>query len=621
MTVADGYLYLYTLRNVTDDEWQDIDHWVGNYQRSARLPVEKAIIAISPDGKVAWQYTLVEDAGWFDRKYIEAANGRIYFFHDYTETVLDRDGNIMFEIKNVSDPMAVMDDGTMYGLPAVRVYWDGLYRAETGEYADFRQPGPILAAYDRNGNLLWSKDTGVPALRQYFSASASDTFHTMPLYDHGNLYIPTDSGIAALDMDGRVLWSKQLGDNRYRLLSVMPVDQQGNLYFRKDNGICDSTITSIDEGGNDRSSFVYRPPSVSWLSGSNGILYEAARLVMNKSSTADLDTIRISAIDAQSGRVIWNYSVPIIGMTAATVNRSNADTFFQYGISEAQMGLDPGPTIYGFALADVAPSGDLVYVSFKSVSYEYPIEFDQSKATYTRALYALDNNGKMVWQKALDSYGTAWAANNTTVFYVGDDGKINVVVIGLAAAGGLALLASAYLALKYLLFGTVARARSRLDDNDNRKQIMQFIVASPGVTQYEIARQTGINMGTVRYHMLILNMNHKIRTFKEGKFIRYFPNSHLFSPEEQLAISLMRREPLGGIIGMLLENPGLTYADLTRKSGLSDVAVSEHMKTLYDRGVVSREKKLDGRLAFRITSEFAALVDGLKARDITIAPG
>jgi predicted transcriptional regulator/outer membrane protein assembly factor BamB len=496
------------------------------------------------------------------------------------------------------------------------VYWDGLYRAETGEYADFREPGSILAAYDKNGNPLWSKDTGVSAVRQYFSAGASDTFHTMPLYDHGKLYVPTDSGISALDRSGQVTWSKQLGDSNYRLLSVMPVDRQGNLYFRRDNGDSTRTIRSIDNEGKDRSSFVYRAPPISWLSGSNGVLYEAARSVADKSSTMDLDTMRIGAIDAQSGRYLWNYSVPIIGMTTTAVNRSNADTFFEYGISEAQMGPDPGPTIYGFAFVDIVPADSNVYVSFKSVSYEYPIEFDRSNATYARALYALDGDGNLVWQHPLDSYDAAWAANNTTVFYAGDDGKINVAAIGLAAAGGIALLASAYLALKYFLFGTVTRARSRLEDNDNRKQIMQSIVASPGATQYEITRQTGINMGTVRYHLLILGMNHKIRIFKEGKYVRYFPNSNLYSGEEQLIIALMRRDPINGILRALLENPGLTYADLVKIFGLSDVAISDHMKNLVEKGVTIKVKMPDGRLAFTIRQDYVAVIERLRTRNI-----
>ena len=149
-------------------------------------------------------------------------------------------------------------------------------------------------------------------------------------------------------------------------------------------------------------------------------------------------------------------------------------------------------------------------------------------------------NGKLVWQKPMDSFLTAAVANNSTIYYGTDNGKISVSVV--EAAAGFVLIGSALL----LMFGYISRARSKIDKNENRNRIFQFIARRPGSTIYEITRGMGMNMGTVRYHMMILGANHRIVSFNdEGKFVRYFTNSNTYSKEDQLVISIMRRDSIG----------------------------------------------------------------------------
>jgi predicted transcriptional regulator len=121
-------------------------------------------------------------------------------------------------------------------------------------------------------------------------------------------------------------------------------------------------------------------------------------------------------------------------------------------------------------------------------------------------------------------------------------------------------------------------------------------------------------MGTVRYHVFILEMNHKVKAFKEGKFIRYFPNSNFYSHEEQLVIAMMRREPIREIIRTLSGYPGQTNSDLSRVLGQSESAVSEHMKMLCDRGIIIKEKSEDGRILFSVRDEVRATIGYLHER-------
>ncbi len=73
------------------------------------LPVDanKTIVAISSGGEILWNVTLDGPATAFDDTSVEAIGDRVYVFHQYNETVLDRDGRVLFSIADVSDPAAI----------------------------------------------------------------------------------------------------------------------------------------------------------------------------------------------------------------------------------------------------------------------------------------------------------------------------------------------------------------------------------------------------------------------------------------------------------------------------------------------------------------------------------
>ena len=70
----------------------------------------------------------------------------------------------------------------------------------------------------------------------------------------------------------------------------------------------------------------------------------------------------------------------------------------------------------------------------------------------------------------------------------------------------------------------MTRARLKIDKgNDNRNRIYKFITERPGSTLYEISKEMGLNIGTLRYHLMILSLNHRITAYKDDKFVSYFP--------------------------------------------------------------------------------------------------
>ena len=180
------------------------------------------------------------------------------------------------------------------------------------------------------------------------------------------------------------------------------------------------------------------------------------------------------------------------------------------------------------------------------------------------------------------------ATKNGTVYYSTEDGKVNAVKID--AAAGIALLAIAYVILRFFFIGSVARAKGQLNKNENRNAVYDFVIKNPGSTMYDISRALGMNVGTARYHLFILRMNHRIVERHTGvKYVRYFTNSGSYSKEEQAAVSLLKRDGMRKVIELLIEKPGLSNRQLSMELGMQESSTSRYMKELCEQGVVIKE--------------------------------
>ncbi len=235
--------------------------------------------------------------------------------------------------------------------------------------------------------------------------------------------------------------------------------------------------------------------------------------------------------------------------------------------------------------------------------------YNESAYTYYSALYAVDKTGKLVWQKPMNDFMTAAAANNSTIYYGTNGGGISVVTVGVVA--GLAIAGSLLL---FFVLGSVTRARSKIDRNDNRNRIYKFITERPGSTLYEISKEMGLNIGTLRYHLMILSLNHRITAYKDDKFVSYFPNSNRYSKKEQQIISMMRRDTMKhGVIQLLYIKPGLTNVEISRVTGLVDSGISRYLKEMCEKEIVLKIEVTPGRYAYSLTEDATKVVDKLNS--------
>jgi predicted transcriptional regulator len=184
-----------------------------------------------------------------------------------------------------------------------------------------------------------------------------------------------------------------------------------------------------------------------------------------------------------------------------------------------------------------------------------------------------------------------------------------------ATAGGVAVTAVAYTFVKFFGIGAVARAKDRLDKNDNRTKLMSYIKENPGVTLHDLSRSLGMNVGTARYHLFILSLNHKVVSAKyDEKFVRYFPNSGAYSKNEQLALSLVRRDGVRKLLSLLLEKPGLSNLEISKQLDIRDNAVSRYIKELLEIEVVSKKSTDSGMSLYYINEAYKNIIASMLER-------
>jgi predicted transcriptional regulator len=146
----------------------------------------------------------------------------------------------------------------------------------------------------------------------------------------------------------------------------------------------------------------------------------------------------------------------------------------------------------------------------------------------------------------------------------------------------------------FFMLGTVARAQNRLEYNENRRRIYLFLLDMPGVTASDITDALGMNLGTVRYHLLVLTLNRRIITYRdESKFHRYFNNSGAYTDDEMALLSLIRRKPLQKIVNALLEQRELSGPDLAKKLNISEKSIYRHTTKLLGEGILEKLPEKD----------------------------
>jgi hypothetical protein len=608
------------------------------------VDVPSMLMAITPKGDIAWTYNFTLSSSAQSVKIngpgpllqrlivaIKTSGDREYLFHDYSEDVLDRNGRLLFTLHNVSAPASVDDKSHIYTVGTYQVdigtlltnslntTYIGITPILFNGYSYGVLPSGIVNAYGPDGSFLWSRDIGEDAVTPAMSIGLWQEYNTLPLYVNNTLYVPLNSGVASLDTDGDVKWIRHLNGSLSSLFELMPVDAQRNVYLENldviNAGNGNYIVHMITSEGNISSTvWDFEANQTFPVSGKDGVVYTLAccQPVTEQMFNDTLDTLQyspdsIEAISLKDYRRLWNFTIPMADRHALMLNESNADDILEHRFIFGQP-----PAVQSNILA--YPGNNMTYISYDFVIYDTqvvdyvsPVIYNVSRCFYARGIYALDRDGKLLWRIRPDGRIVTAAAGNSTIYYSTSNGRLGGAT---GIATGFALAALAYLFLRFFMVGTVTRARSRLEQNENRNAVLRYVADNPGATAADMAKGLVMNMGTIRYHLFILTLNHKIATHKENdKYLRYFRNAGAYTETERSLVSLLRREPLRRTLEVIASKPGLSGSGLARELNLSATAANRHVATLAEKGIIELVAVADHGHGYIICSELRERVE------------
>jgi predicted transcriptional regulator len=133
-------------------------------------------------------------------------------------------------------------------------------------------------------------------------------------------------------------------------------------------------------------------------------------------------------------------------------------------------------------------------------------------------------------------------------------------------------------------------SRKTLLDNPVRSHIFDCIRKVPGIHLRALSAATGTSLGTLRYHLNILQENHTITSLNEGGHLHFYENNGTYTPMQQTVLRYLRNENTCAILEELQHRRPASRQDIAEAVGISAPAVSWHMKRLEEDRIVRQEK-------------------------------
>ena len=115
-------------------------------------------------------------------------------------------------------------------------------------------------------------------------------------------------------------------------------------------------------------------------------------------------------------------------------------------------------------------------------------------------------------------------------------------------------------------------------ENENRKNIYEYISQNPGSNIADISASLHINRGSVKYHLSRLGLENRVVSLRTGKSKRLYQNSKTYDEYEKIIISCLRNETGKKLLVSILENPGITNQALSERFDLSKSTIHWYLE-------------------------------------------
>ncbi len=141
--------------------------------------------------------------------------------------------------------------------------------------------------------------------------------------------------------------------------------------------------------------------------------------------------------------------------------------------------------------------------------------------------------------------------------------------------------------------GVMAHRRGRLRGHPVRSGVCRAIRENPGVALVELSHLTGMNRGTLKYHLRALGMEGEIVVITRNGRLHFFPNNGMYSGREKVVCYYLRNPASRQILMLLDRSPGMCRKEIADLIGVSGPTVSWHTRRLHADGVI--EEVREGR--------------------------
>ena len=129
------------------------------------------------------------------------------------------------------------------------------------------------------------------------------------------------------------------------------------------------------------------------------------------------------------------------------------------------------------------------------------------------------------------------------------------------------------------------------ESNVNFIRVLQYIQNNPGCHLRQIKKELTMSMGTIQYHLNLLEKQGKISSERKNLHKHYFPIG-LFEQNEKDILKILNQETTRNILLIILEKKP-TQTDIVNIMQISSASVNWHIKRLIELGLILEQK--DGK--------------------------
>ncbi|MBN1216910.1 MAG: winged helix-turn-helix transcriptional regulator [Candidatus Lokiarchaeota archaeon] len=127
-------------------------------------------------------------------------------------------------------------------------------------------------------------------------------------------------------------------------------------------------------------------------------------------------------------------------------------------------------------------------------------------------------------------------------------------------------------------------------ENENRRKIIRYILAEPGIHYNDLQRKCFLTPGQIRWHLNILLEYNIIKKDRLGQYIVFSPNI-IDLEYENYNKKVIRSKTSLDILDMIEENPGVIPSDLANNLDLKKSTISYHINKLKKKGFIYSKKE------------------------------